>query len=117
MIKNNRTKSYVFTADVKSVEDMQRIDLVKKTVKSINDTLRDSYKWAVRRAEARGEPIPKKPKIHRVRLMPRGPRASSYRDNLANGGNRVWSEYNSYLPQKYAERFDVYIHEVYSYER
>jgi len=117
MTKNNRTTSYVFTADIKSVEDMQRIDLVKKTVKSINDSARLSHRWAVRRAEVRGEPIPKKPKIHRVRLMGRGPRKSSYLQNLANGGHRVWSGYNSYLPQQYATHFDIYIHEVYSYDR
>jgi hypothetical protein len=115
-MNKTRTSSYVFTADVNSVEDMQRIDLVKKAVKSINDSARLSHRWAVRRAEARGEPIPKKPKIHRVRLMGRGPRKSSHAHNVANGGYRVWSEYNSYLPQRYATHFDIYIHEVYQYE-
>lgn len=114
--KNTRTSSYVFTADANSVVDMQQINLIKKTVKSINDTARTSYKHAVRRAEYYGNPIPKKPKIYRVRLMGRGPRKTAYHDNLANGGYRVWSGYNSYLPQKYANRFDVYIHEVYQYE-
>lgn len=96
---------------------MEQIALVKKTVKSINDSARDSYRWAVRRAEAYGLPLPKKPKIHRVRLMGRGPRKAAYKDNIANGGNCVWSGYSSYLPQKYAVRFDVYIAEVYQYER
>lgn len=117
MIKSNRTKSYVFTADVNSVIDMEQIALVKKTVKAINDSARESYRWAVRRAEANGSPLPKKPKIHRVRLMGRGPRKAAYADNVANGGYRVWSGYSCYLPQRYAERFDVYIAEVYQYER
>lgn len=116
MTKNKRSKSYVFTADVNSVEDMLKINLVKKTVKSINDSARQSHKWAVRRAQATGMPIPKKPKIHRVRLMGRGPRKASYKDNLANGGYPVWSGYNCYLPQRYATSFDVYISEVYQYE-
>ena len=114
--KNTRSKSYVFTADVNSVEDMQRIELVKKSIKSVNDSARQSHRWAMQRSAYMREPLPKKPKIYRVRLMPRGPRKASYQDNLANGGHRVWSGYNSYLPQRYAERFDVYIHEVYQYE-
>ena len=116
MTKKTRSKSYVFTADVNSVEDMQRIELVKKSIKTVNDSARLSHRWATQRSVVTGSPSPKKPKIYRVRLMPRGPRKASYRDNLANGGHRVWSGYNSYLPQRYAERFDVYVHEVYQYD-
>lgn len=113
---SNRSSSYVMTADVNSALDMEQIALIKKTVKTINAQARLAHKHAVLRADFMREPLPKKPKIYRVRLMPRGPRASSYRDNLANGGYKVWSEYNSYLPQKYAKRFDVYINEVYQYD-
>jgi hypothetical protein len=117
MTKNNmRTKSYVFTADVNSVEDMQRIELIKKSVKAINDTARSSHKYAMQRAAFMREPLPKKPKIYRVRLMGRGPRKAAYASNIASGGYRVWSGYSSYLPQRYAERFDVYVSEVYQYD-
>jgi hypothetical protein len=104
------------TADVNSAVDMEQIALIKKSVKAINDQARLSHKYAIRRADYMREPVPKKPKLYRVRLMPRGPRKASYLDNLANGGHKVWSGYNSYLPQKYAQRFDVYIHEVSQYE-
>jgi hypothetical protein len=113
MSKSNRTASYVFTADANSALDMEQIELVKKSVKSINDTARLAHKYAVRRAEYMRSPLPMKPKLYRVRLMPRGPRKASYANNILNGGNRVWAGYNSYLPQRYATRFDVYIHEVY----
>lgn len=112
MCKLVRSKSYVFTADVNSVADMQQIDIVKKSVKSINATAKQAHVYAVRRADYMREPLPKKPKLYRVRLMPRGPRKASYNDNLYKGGNRVASAYNSYLPQEYALKFDVYISEV-----
>lgn len=110
---SNRTSSYVMTADVNSAFDMEQIALIKKTVKSINDTARQAHKFATLRADYMRQPLPKKPKLYRVRLMARGPRKQAYQDNLKNGGNKVWSGYSSYLPQKYAKRFDVYIHEVY----
>lgn len=107
MSKTKRTTSYVFTADPLSVEDMQRIELVKKSVKSINDTTRQSYRWAVRRAEYHGTPTPKMPPLYRVRLMARGPRRVNAR---ADGLHRT--AYDSSLPQRYATHFDIYIHEV-----
>lgn len=112
-MNTKRSDTYVFTADARSCDDMQRIELVKKAVKSINDTARSSYKFWSRRAEFNGTTPPAKPKIFRVRLMGRGPRKASYEHNVATGGNRVWAAYNSYLPQRYAQRFDIYIHEVY----
>jgi hypothetical protein len=107
MIKNNRTTSYVFTADPQSVADMQQIEIVKKAVKSINDSTRLSHKYAIRRAEYYGEPLPKAPKIYRVRLMGRGPRRSAA---IADGQRRC--AYDSSLPQRHATHFDIYIHEV-----
>lgn len=107
MIKSNRTTSYVFTAHVESVSDMLQIDLVKRSVKSINDTARQSHKYAVRRAEYSGQPLPKAPKIYRVRLMGRGPRRVSARLDA-----RHRTAYDSCLPQRHATHFDVYIHEV-----
>lgn len=110
---NKRTSSYVMTADVNSASDMEQIALIKRSIKAVNDAARQSHKYAVLRADYMRQPLPKKPKIYRVRLMPRGPRKEAYIDNLKNGGNTVWSGYNCYLPQRYAKRFDVYIHEVY----
>ena len=112
MMNSNRADSYIFTADAGSSADMQQIQLVKKTVRSSNRLAMQRYKWACRRAEYSGEPMPKKPELYRVRLMGRGPRKIAYQDHLANGGYRMWQGFNSYLPQKYAERFDVYVHEI-----
>lgn len=109
---NKRTSSYVMTADANSAADMQQIELIKKSVKSINDTARQAHKFAMHRAEYMQKPLPMKPKLYRVRLMGRGPRKEAHLDNLRKGGYAVWSGYNSYLPQRYAQRFDVYIHEV-----
>jgi outer membrane lipoprotein-sorting protein len=107
MIKSNRTTSYVFTADPQSVTDMQQIEIVKKSVKSMNDTAKNSHKWAVRRAEYNGTPLPKAPTLYRVRLMARGPRRAA----AIADGRRKWA-YDSSLPQRHATHFDVYIHEV-----
>lgn len=107
MIKNNRSSTYVFTADPQSAMDMQQIDLVKKSVKSINDSARNSHKWAIRRAEYNGNPLPKSPTLYRVRLMARGPRRQAA---IADGLRKC--AYDSSLPQRHATHFDVYIHEV-----
>ena len=109
MTKFTRATSYVFTADPLSVEDMQRIDLVKKTVKSMNDQAKQMHKWKVQRAKFYGEETPKAPVRYRVRLMGRGPRRV-YAN--ANYGGRYNSAYDSYLPQRYATHFDVYVSEV-----
>jgi len=109
MSKTKRADSYVFTADPQSAADMQQIDIVKKTVKAINLNNAQSYKYACRTAEYRGEPLPKKPSRLRVRLMGRGPRR--VHANLRYGG-RHNSAYDAYLPQKHATHFDVYIANV-----
>jgi hypothetical protein len=109
MSKTKRTDSYVFTADPQSVADMQQIDIVKKTVKAINLNNAQSYKYACRTAEYRGEPLPKKPSRLRVRLMGRGPRR--VHANLKYGG-RYNNAYDAYLPQKHATHFDIYIANV-----
>ena len=112
MTKLTRTSSYIFTADANSVTDMQQIDIVKKTVRAGNRNAMNNYRWACQRAKFNGEPMPKKPTLYRVRLMGRGPRKAAYQDHLQNGGYRMWQGFNCYLPQKYAERFDIYVHEV-----
>ena len=45
-----RTDSYIFTADVMSVGDMQQIEIVRKTVAASNKIARQNYKWACQRA-------------------------------------------------------------------
>jgi len=107
MSKLKRTDSYIFTADANSVTDMQQIDVVKKTVRASNRLALQNYKWACHRAEYNGLPLPKKPATYRVRLMGRGPRRVNAR---ADGRHRT--AYDSSLPQRYATRFDVYVHEV-----
>lgn len=106
MTKRTST-SFVFTADVNSVVDMQQIDTVKKAVRVINETAKLDHSYAVRRAQYYGQPIPKAPVRKRVRLMPRGPRVQAA---LSDYGRA--RAYDSYLPQRYAVRFDVYIHDV-----
>ena len=107
VLKRPRSNSYVFTADPNSVTDMQQIDLVKKTVKAMNDRAAENHKYACMRAKYYGQEMPKKPNRMRVRLMGRGPRRVAA---LADGCRR--SQYDSYLPQAHATRFDVYIAEV-----
>lgn len=103
----SRTSSYVFTADASSVADMQQIAIVKKTVKAMNDNLAQNYKYAVMRAKFYGQELPKKPLRQRVRLMGRGPRRVAA---IADGQRKY--QYDSYLPQAHATRFDVYIADV-----
>ena len=106
-MKNTRTTNYIFTADPLSVTDMQQIELVKKTVKAMNDNLAQNYKYAVMRAQYQGQELPKKPLRQRVRLMGRGPRRIAERiDGLRRGS------YDAYLPQRHAVTFDVYIADV-----
>jgi hypothetical protein len=106
MTKPRTSTGYIFTADPLSAADMQQIDVIKKTVKAINDSVMQSHKYAVMRAEYQGLPAPKKPNRQRVRLMGRGPRRVHAQTRY---GGRYNSAYDSYLPQKHATRFDVYI--------
>jgi hypothetical protein len=102
-----RAKSYVFTADPQCVTDMQQIDIVKKSVKSMNAQAKQAHSYAVMRATFHGEPKPKAPTLYRVRLMGRGPRRQA---SLKDYGRA--HVYDAYLPQRYAVKFDVYIAEV-----
>lgn len=106
-MKKARSTSYIFTADPQSVSDMQQIEMIKKTVKAINASTRQAHYWACKRAEYHGEPMPKKPTMQRVRLMGRGPRKQAAINDY--GRSRA---YDSYLPQQYATRFDVYVADV-----
>ena len=107
MTKFVRSNSYVFTADPLSAFDMEKIDIVKKTIRAMNAEAKQAHVYAVRRAEYYGEPIPKAPIRKRVRLMGRGPRKQAALNDY--GRKRA---YDAYLPQRYAVRFDVYIADV-----
>ncbi len=107
MRKVNRSTSYVFTADPLSVADMEKIEIVKKTVRALNAEAKIAHGYAVRRAQYYGEPIPKAPTRKRVRLMGRGPRRQAA---IQDYGRK--HAYDAYLPQRYATRFDVYIADV-----
>jgi hypothetical protein len=106
-MKKERTSNYIFTADPQSVADMQQIAIVKKTVKAMNDAARQAHVYARRNAIFRCEPVPKAPTMKRVRLLGRGPRVQAA---LNDYGRR--RAYDSYLPQRYATSFDVYIADV-----
>jgi hypothetical protein len=86
---------------------MQQIEIIKKTVKAMNENLAQNHKYAVLRAQYQGLPLPKKPLRQRVRLMGRGPRRVAA---IADGQRKY--QYDSYLPQAHATRFDVYIADV-----
>ncbi len=106
-MKNQRSDSYIFTADPLSAFDMEKLEMVKKTVRAMNKEAKTAYGYAVRRAEYHGEPIPKAPTRKRVRLMGRGPRKQAALNDY--GRKRA---YDAYLPQRHAIRFDVYIADV-----
>lgn len=107
MRNTTRTTSYVFTADPLSAVDMEKIDIIKKTVRAINAEAKIAHGYAVRRAQYHGQPIPKAPTPKRVRLMGRGPRRQAA---IQDYGRK--HAYDAYLPQRYATRFDVYIADV-----
>jgi hypothetical protein len=73
----------------------------------MNDQAKQAHFYACRSAECYGEPLPKAPRRYRVRLMGRGPRCQVA---IQDYGHK--SAYDSYLPQRHATRFDVYINEV-----
>ena len=99
-----RTDSYVMTADVNSIVEMSQIELVRKTVRASNKLAMNAYKWACKRAEYHGEPMPKKPKMYRVCLKARlgkgNPAAVKYK-----------GRYHYHVALEDAQRIDVYVHE------
>ena len=88
-----RTPNYIFTADPMSVNDIQQIDIVRKTVRTSNTLAKQRAKWT-------GE----KPVIYRVCLKPRlgkgNPAAAKYRFQWIKS-----------IKMEDAQRIDVYIQE------
>lgn len=86
-----RTDSYIFTADPMSVNDMQQIAIVRKTVAVSNKLARQRAKWT-------GE----KPTIYRVclkaRLGKKNPAYAKYRNQWVKS-----------IKLEDAQRIDVYV--------
>lgn len=89
-----RTDSYVMTADINSVVDMQSVEIVKKTVATSNKLARQRAKWT-------GE----KPTLYRVCLKPRlGKNNPAY-------ATKYKHQWIKSIKMEDAVRVDVYIHE------
>jgi hypothetical protein len=88
-----RTDSYIFTADPMSVNDMQQIEIVRKTIAVANKRARASAKWSLTT-----------PKIYRVCLKAR-----------LGKGNPAYAKYRGQWVQSIkledAQRIDVYVQE------
>lgn len=93
-----RTDSYIFTADPMSVNDMQQIAIVRKTVAVANKRARSSAKWSGTKA-----------KIYRVCL-----KARLGKNNPASAFYRTRSDYQS-IKLEHAQRIDVYVQERFTY--
>ena len=102
-MNKQRTDSYIFTADPLSANDMQQIELVRKTVRVTNARAKRDAKW-------RGE----KPKLYRVCLKARlgrgNPAAVIYRNKTTYWGRR--GDYQS-IKLEHAQRIDVYVQRRY----
>lgn len=100
-----RTDSYIFTADPMSVNDMQQIAIVRKTVAVSNKLARQRAKWT-------GE----KPTIYRVCLKARlgrnNPDADIYRNKKTYWGRK--GDYQS-IKLEHAQRIDVYVQRRWDY--
>jgi hypothetical protein len=93
MNKQNRTPNYIFTADPMSVNDMQQIEIVRKTVRTSNILAKQRAKWS-------GE----KPVIYRVCLKARlGKKNPAY--------TKYFGQYIKSIKLEDAQRIDVYVQE------
>lgn len=101
-----RTDSYIFTADPLSVNDMQQIAIVRKTVAVSNKMARQSAKWKN-----------EKPVIYRVCLKARlgrnNPDADIYRNKTTFWGRK--GDYQS-IKLEHAQRIDVYVQRRWDYK-
>jgi hypothetical protein len=93
MNKKPRTPNYIFTADPMSVNDMQQIEIVRKTVRTSNILAKQRAKWSGA-----------KPVIYRVCLKAR-----------LGKGNPAYAKYRGQWVQSIkledAQRIDVYVQE------
>ena len=92
-----RTDAYVFTADVKSVADMQQIEVVRHTVAAINRRNRAAAKW-----------VTTEPEIFRVTLKARlGKNNPAY-------ATKYKHQWIKSIKLEDAQRLDVYVQRRYS---
>lgn len=105
MTNKKRTDAYVFTADVNSTVDMEKIDIVRKAVASINKSIMQTYMWQVRRAMYNGQMVPKKPILQRVSL-----KARLGKNNPAYAA-KYKQQWIKSIKLEDATRIDVYIHQ------
>lgn len=88
------SNAYVLTADVKSVSDMQAIEIVRKTVATSNRIARQTAKWTG-----------KTPTLYRVILKPRlGKNNPAYAAKYKH-------QYIKSIKLEDATRIDVYVHQ------
>ena len=94
-----RTDSYIMTADPLSANDMQQIEIVRKTVSIANKRAKAVAKW-------KGT----KPVLYRVclkgRLGRNNPDADIYRNKMGHWGRK--GDYQS-IKLAHAQRIDVYV--------
>lgn len=94
-----RTDSYIMTADPLSANDMQQIEIVRKTVSIANKRAKAAAKW-------KGT----KPVLYRVCLKARlgrdNPNADIYRNKTTFWGRK--GDYQS-IKLEHAQRIDVYV--------
>lgn len=107
-----RTASYVFTADPLSTSDMEKIALVRMTVRVGNARVMQDYKYAMQSYKmGYRDEAPKKPKLFRVSLKGRlgrnNPNADIYRSKYTYWGRM--GDYQS-IKLEHAQRIDVYVH-------
>tara|TARA_Y100000385_G_scaffold34744_1_gene32649 strand:- start:249 stop:542 length:294 start_codon:yes stop_codon:yes gene_type:complete len=97
-MKNQNTRAstnYITTAHTASAGDMLEIELIRKTVKTINA----ENKWS----ERNSNDLPR----YRVKLQARGARTAAA---IADGKHP--RKYDQSLPLRHAERLDVYVYKV-----
>ena len=92
-----RTDAYVFTADVNSVADMQQIEVVRRTVATINRRNRAAAKWSI-----------KEPEIFRVTL-----KARLGKNNPAYAA-KYKHQWIKSIKLEDAQRIDVYVQRRYN---
>ena len=91
-----RTAAYVFTADVNSVADMQQIEVVRKTIATVNRRNREAAKWSG-----------KQPEIFRVTL-----KARLGKNNPAYAA-KYRQQWIKSIKLEDAQRIDVYVQHRY----
>ena len=81
------------------------------TIESKDDKNLTALKESIRKNNRYRKTVGLRPE--RVRLMPRGPRRETARkDAVKPYLIQQYKAYDSYLPQRHATHFDVYVHEV-----